>query len=117
MIVGGYAAGSSSIEGSVELFIGYRSFVGGPGAFVSVPRGIVHTYRVLSQRARYLLLTSQEGAAGFFLDLDRSEEARRDTHGPPIAPAARICKEPRGRLSSARRLQSDPAASGRSPAV
>lgn len=47
------------VEGEITLFIDGKAGVKvGPGAFAHVPAGTVHGFRVESEQARYLLLTT-----------------------------------------------------------
>jgi mannose-6-phosphate isomerase-like protein (cupin superfamily) len=47
------------LEGEVAFFLGDdEPFVGGPGSFVHVPGGEVHGFRIESETARYLILTT-----------------------------------------------------------
>ena len=47
------------LEGEITLFVGDRPAITGPaGTFAHVPGGTVHGFRVESERARYLILTT-----------------------------------------------------------
>lgn len=47
------------VEGEIEFFIGDGpGVVAVPGAFVHVPGGTVHGFRIASEAARYLILTT-----------------------------------------------------------
>jgi quercetin dioxygenase-like cupin family protein len=59
------------LEGEVELLVGQNSNLATPGTFASVPGGCVHTYRIVSPTARFLVMTHGRGASEFFQDLDR----------------------------------------------
>jgi quercetin dioxygenase-like cupin family protein len=59
------------VEGEVEVTVGAGSMVAAAGCFVNVPPGTLHTYRILSDGARFVIVTSPAGAADFFRDLDR----------------------------------------------
>lgn len=45
-----------------------------PGCFVNAPRGTLHAYRILSDEARFVVVTSPAGASDFFADLDRETQ-------------------------------------------
>ncbi len=45
-------------EGTVAFFVEEKCFNGGPGAFLHIPGGTVHGFRITSERARYLILTT-----------------------------------------------------------
>jgi quercetin dioxygenase-like cupin family protein len=51
------------LEGEMELHVDGAVAVAGPGTFAFVPRGAVHTFRVLSETARVLVLASAPGGA------------------------------------------------------
>jgi hypothetical protein len=42
-----------------------------PGCFVNVPGGMLHAYKILSDQARFILITTPSGAFDFFNELDR----------------------------------------------
>lgn len=47
------------VEGKVAFFVGEGTpRTGGPGTFVHIPGGVVHGFRVESDSARYLILTT-----------------------------------------------------------
>lgn len=47
------------LEGEITFFLGDEPGVSaGPGAFVHVPGGDVHGFRIASETARYLILTT-----------------------------------------------------------
>jgi quercetin dioxygenase-like cupin family protein len=47
------------LEGEVTFFLGdERGVTAGPGSFAHVPAGAVHGFRVASEEARYLILTT-----------------------------------------------------------
>ena len=47
------------VEGEVSFYLGDRSGVRvGPGAFVHIPGGTIHGFRIESATARYLILTT-----------------------------------------------------------
>lgn len=60
------------LAGEVDLCMGEDWVTATPGYFVNVPRGTVHTYRVHSETARFIVLTVEAGAAAFFADMDRT---------------------------------------------
>lgn len=52
------------VEGEVEFFVDDRpGVVAGPGSFAHVPAGAVHGFRVASESARYLILTTPHHGA------------------------------------------------------
>jgi quercetin dioxygenase-like cupin family protein len=69
------------LDGEIELEVDGTVAVARTGSFALVPRGVAHTYRVLTETARVLVLTSSAGAApgggfeGFVAALGRPAEA------------------------------------------
>lgn len=59
------------LEGDVEVCMGERTVLAGPGAFVQCPGGSIHTYQIKSEAARMLVITDRRGASAFFHDLAR----------------------------------------------
>jgi mannose-6-phosphate isomerase-like protein (cupin superfamily) len=56
------------IDGEVTLFYGDHEVSIGPGQALLTPRDIPHTYRVDSDRARWLVINSPSGFEQFLLD-------------------------------------------------
>jgi hypothetical protein len=54
------------LEGEVTFRVAGENHIGGPGAFVSFPRGIPHTFGLNSSTARFLLMTTPGGFEGVF---------------------------------------------------
>lgn len=97
------------LEGELALRCGEREFRAGPGAFIFLPRGVAHSFRVEGERpARMLTLHTPGGGEGFFIEAGRPAEAdglppasppdiaalkragaryHADIIGPPMAPA------------------------------
>jgi len=59
------------LEGEVEISVGQNQSIAAPGYFVRIPGNTVHTYRIASPTARFLVITSGTEAGEFFTDLDR----------------------------------------------
>ena len=53
------------LEGEMSFHVGEQTFTGGPGTTAFAPRGIPHVYRVESDGARWLAMTSPAGFAEF----------------------------------------------------
>ncbi|HEY8791605.1 MAG TPA: quercetin 2,3-dioxygenase [Gaiellaceae bacterium] len=53
------------LEGEMSFHVGAETFTGGPGTTAFAPRGIPHVYRVESDSARWLAMTSPAGFADF----------------------------------------------------
>ena len=57
------------LEGDVSFFSGDTTFRGGPGAYVRMPRGVPHTFRVEGDApARLLIMTAPAGFERFVRD-------------------------------------------------
>jgi mannose-6-phosphate isomerase-like protein (cupin superfamily) len=70
------------LDGEMTVFCGERVWRGGPGAFVFLPRGIPHGFRVEGERpARFLLLTTPGGFEQFIIEA--GEPAKAPTLPPP----------------------------------
>jgi quercetin dioxygenase-like cupin family protein len=59
------------LDGAIEVLTEDRWQTVGPGEFVFVPGGTPHTFRMKTERARFLSFTSGGNAAAFFRDVDR----------------------------------------------
>jgi quercetin dioxygenase-like cupin family protein len=53
------------LEGDVRLFVGDRELVLAPGQAALAPRGVPHAYRVESDRARWIVISSPAGYEQF----------------------------------------------------
>jgi quercetin dioxygenase-like cupin family protein len=60
------------LEGQVLVQAGDDEVRLQPGQFIHVPANTTHLYRILSEEARFLVITSPAGAADFFEDVDHS---------------------------------------------
>jgi quercetin dioxygenase-like cupin family protein len=66
------------IEGEMTFHVGGENYPGKPGAFVSYPRGIAHTFSVESPKARFLVMNTPGGFERMFeLAPKTPEEAER----------------------------------------
>lgn len=59
------------LEGIMEFQVGDQQAVGGPGALVSLPRGMPHTLRVPEGEARYLMITLGAPSLDFLREVGR----------------------------------------------
>ncbi|HKS23024.1 MAG TPA: cupin domain-containing protein [Thermoanaerobaculia bacterium] len=57
------------IDGEADVVIGDKTLRATPGCFMSVPPDTVHTYRVTSPGAKFLVVTSPSGLKAFVEDL------------------------------------------------
>ena len=64
------------LEGDHEFRCGEQEFRVGPGAFVSLPRGVPHAHRrVIAGAGRLLVMTTPGGFDGFFRMLAAADQA------------------------------------------
>jgi mannose-6-phosphate isomerase-like protein (cupin superfamily) len=60
------------ISGQMTFTCGDQTIAAGPGAFIALPRGVPHTFRVEgTEPARTLMLATPAGLIGFFRELGR----------------------------------------------
>jgi quercetin dioxygenase-like cupin family protein len=73
------------LEGELTLLVGGETARLGPGGTGLAPRGVAHTYRVDSQRARWLVVTTGGSFEGFVRAASRPAEAPDlpEPSGPP----------------------------------
>jgi quercetin dioxygenase-like cupin family protein len=57
------------VDGEADVVIGGQTLRATPGCFVSVPPGTVHSYRVTSPGAKFLVVTNPSGLGAFVEDL------------------------------------------------
>jgi quercetin dioxygenase-like cupin family protein len=69
------------IEGEIRFRQGEEEFVGGPGTWVWGSRGVPHTFRVESERARALILVTP---GGFERMLEVGGVPVRESAQPPV---------------------------------
>jgi quercetin dioxygenase-like cupin family protein len=67
----------SVIEGTVDVLVGDKTFAGSPGCFFQIPGGTFHSYRITSDIARVIIVTSPSGASEFFSEIDRETDFER----------------------------------------
>ena len=58
------------LDGEVEVTIGDSTTTVGPACVVSIPGGTLHCYRILTDEARFRVITSGHRASLFFADVD-----------------------------------------------
>lgn len=66
------------LEGEMEVTLGDRRMTATPGSFINAPKGTLHAYRVLSDEAKFIIVTSPAGAGNFFAELDRETGGSRE---------------------------------------
>src|SRR5437762_711224 len=57
-------------EGEVDVIVGDEKMRATPGAFINIPAGMIHGYRIATPFARFTVITTPEGASDFFHELD-----------------------------------------------
>jgi quercetin dioxygenase-like cupin family protein len=72
------------IAGALEVQCGDQRYRAEAGAFVFLPLGIPHTFRVIAGPARLLTLAAPGGLEAFF------REAGREAEGPGLPPAGPV---------------------------
>lgn len=76
------------LEGEVAIWAGDEQAVLRPGQFLNAPRGVPHTYRVVSERSARMLVTSPTGGFEAFVRAYGAPAPRRELplpDGPPDA--------------------------------
>lgn len=68
-------------EGELDLTVNGLTTRLTAGAFASVTRGSVHTHRVASSSARFVLMASPGGVSRFFHEIDRETQGSVDDIG------------------------------------
>lgn len=58
------------IEGEADVWIGGEHIDARPGCFIQIPAGTKHSYRIRSESAKFVIVTSPGGASHFFTELD-----------------------------------------------
>ena len=69
----------SVIEGTVDVLMGDKTFSGVPGCFIQIPAGTFHSYRITSDSAKVIVVTSPSGASAFFSEVDRETDFEKIT--------------------------------------
>lgn len=82
------------LDGQVAVTIENAEHLVERGHVVNVPAGVLHAYRITSDTARFLVVTSPEGAGAFFSDVDANVSAMPES-APTLIEVAK-----RNRLSS-----------------
>jgi quercetin dioxygenase-like cupin family protein len=66
------------LEGEMEVIVGDRKMTATPGCFINAPKDTLHAYRILSDEAKFIIVTSPAGAGDFFAELDRETGGSRE---------------------------------------
>jgi quercetin dioxygenase-like cupin family protein len=71
------------LEGEITFYIGEETYAAAPGAFVSAPRGVPHSYTFETDVIRMLVIVAPGGFEEFFRDPRFSEPAWAAELPPP----------------------------------
>jgi quercetin dioxygenase-like cupin family protein len=77
------------LDGQVEVLLGERVVVLRSGDAANIPGGTIHSYRILTPSARFIVVTSPAGAAEFFADMDANVHQMPQDAGRLMEVAAR----------------------------
>jgi quercetin dioxygenase-like cupin family protein len=58
------------VKGTLDVLLGDKVIPAGPGCFFQIPAGTFHAYRVTSDVAKVVIVTSPSGAGDFFKEVD-----------------------------------------------
>jgi quercetin dioxygenase-like cupin family protein len=72
------------LEGEVRFTIGDDTFTGGPGTFAYIPRGVAHTFQIVTETARWFGVGTPAGLDQWFFET--GEPAKSMTLPPPSGP-------------------------------
>lgn len=79
------------IDGDVEFHADGQSFRAGPGDWITLAKGSLHTFRNVSDRpARLLILVTPAGLEDFFLEIGRPALDGEDASEPTAEDIARL---------------------------
>lgn len=74
------------LEGEIRFFIGETPQMAGPGAMVYIPRGVPHTFQILSNTARWFGIGTPAGLDDWFFETGEPAGARTLPPPPLSAP-------------------------------
>jgi len=75
------------LEGTFDFMLAGRTFSAGPGAFVHLPKGIVHTHRAGGgASARAIVVQAPAGVERFIEEAGKAATAASPRPGPPSMP-------------------------------
>lgn len=77
------------LDGLVEVLVGDETVQAVPGTCVTIPGGTIHTYRIGSDTARFLVTTSTTAASAFFEALHQALAQEPGALDEAVAIAAR----------------------------
>jgi len=58
------------LEGEADVFLDGKHLTAVAGCFLQIPAGTVHTHRIRSKSAKFVVVTSPRGASHFFDEVD-----------------------------------------------
>jgi quercetin dioxygenase-like cupin family protein len=74
-------------EGEADVFIEGTKLRGTVGCFFHIPAGTTHGYRIRSQSAKFVVITSPAGASDFFNEIDAETAGSCEDMGKIMAVA------------------------------
>jgi quercetin dioxygenase-like cupin family protein len=77
------------LEGTLNVFRGFEEITLKPGESAFLPRNVPHTFKIMSQHARFLGYITPAGFEGYFRDLARRAESHGAAHAK-VDPAEMI---------------------------
>ena len=79
------------LDGTLEMSVGERTIVGGPGSVMLAPRGSIHSLvNAGSDTARIIVVLSPSGFEGYWREM---AELRATLGGPPDAATSEVLQE------------------------
>ena len=75
------------LDGEADVFIEDARLDATPGCFFHIPAGTTHGYRIRSQSAKFVVITSPSGASDFFTELDAETAGSCEDMGKVMAVA------------------------------
>jgi quercetin dioxygenase-like cupin family protein len=74
-------------EGEADVYIEGTKLSATPGCFFHIPAGTTHGYRIRSQSAKFVVITSPAGASDFFHEIDAETAGSCEDMGKIMAVA------------------------------
>lgn len=59
------------LDGEIEVTIGDSKINATAGCFLNIPAGTLHAHRILSEGAKFIVISNPVGAMDFYTDMDR----------------------------------------------
>ncbi|MFP5246927.1 MAG: cupin domain-containing protein [Thermoanaerobaculia bacterium] len=75
------------IDGEADVYIEGTKLPATRGCYFHIPAGTTHGYRIKSETAKFVVITSPGGASGFFTELDAETAGSCEDMGKVVAVA------------------------------